>query len=104
MYYIISDKKDAKQEKDIQMKQDTRSLIRTLSGISAGIGIFLAMGAAGTSDYRDALQYEDEAVRQKAESETISENSEKNMMVGAFVTLGLATVGLALTEKKSNQR
>ncbi len=86
------------------MKEDRRSMIRTLATMSAGVGFFLALGAAGTSDYRETLRYEDEETREKAESVIISEKAEKAMMGTAFVALGLGGIGLALTEKKENQR
>lgn len=86
------------------MKENTRSLLRTLSGLTAGVGIILALGAAGTSDARDALQYEDDETREKIESTMISEKGERNMTRAAFVTLGLGAIGLILTEKKENQR
>lgn len=86
------------------MKKDRRSMIRTLATMSAGIGFFLALGAAGTSDYRETLRYEDEEIRKKAESVIVSKKTEKAIIGTAFVALGLGAIGLALTEKKSNQR
>ena len=86
------------------MKENTRSWLRTLSGITAGAGIILALGAAGTSDYRDALRDEDEETREKLKNNIISVQAEKRLAMVAFGTLALGTFGLLLTEKRSNQR
>ena len=86
------------------MKENTRSWLRTLSGITAGAGIILALGAAGTSDYRDALRGEDEETRKKLENNIISVQTEKRMAMAALGTLALGAFGLLLTEKRSNQR
>ncbi len=86
------------------MKESTRSMMRTLSGVSAGVGMILALGVAGTTDYRDALQYDDEEVREMAESTIASEKEVEKLSYAAFVALGAGAIGLALTEKKSNQR
>ena len=86
------------------MKTDMHSIVRTLSGVSAGIGMILAMCAAGTMDYRDSLRYEDEEVREKAESTIASEKEVEHAAYAAFAALGAGAIGLAVTKKKENQR
>lgn len=86
------------------MNEKNRSMLRTLSMVSAGIGFMLALGAAGTSDFRDELQYVDEETRISKESELISKQGEKRMTLTAMALMGIGAAGLIMTEKNENQR
>ncbi len=86
------------------MNEKNRSMLRTLSMVSAGVGVMLALGAAGTSDFRDELQYADEETRISIESELISEQGEKRMTLAAMALMGIGAAGLIMTEKNEKQR
>ena len=86
------------------MNETNRSLLRTLSMVSAGIGFFFALGAAGTSDFRDELRYADEETRIREESKIISEQGEKRMATAAMALMGFGAIGLLATEKNEKQR
>ncbi len=86
------------------MNEKNRSMLRTLSMVSAGVGFMLALGATGTSDFRDELQYVDEETRISKESELISKQGEKRMTSAAMALMGIGAAGLIMTEKNENQR
>lgn len=82
------------------MNEKKRKLLRTLAGFSAGIGFFVGLSAAGTSDYRNQLQYEDAETRAKLEAEIASESTVQKMTVISTLMLLGGAIGLAATEKK----
>ena len=86
------------------MTEKRRTWLRNLSLTSVGVGMMLALAAAGTSDFRDELQYADEATRIRKEKRLASEESIFKMLGASIVALGAGVAGLHLTEKKNKQR
>lgn len=86
------------------MNKKKRDLLRTMSKISAGAGIILALAAAGTSDFRDELQYADEETRDYHEKRIISQKTENTLGGVAMLALAGGCVGLFLTEKQEKKR
>lgn len=86
------------------MTEKRRTWLRNLSLTSVGVGMMLALAAAGTSDFHDELRYADEATRIREEKRLASEESMFKMLGTSIVVLGAGVVGLHLTEKKNKQR
>lgn len=82
------------------MKNKKRTLLRTLSATSAGVGFMLALFAAGTDDFRNELISMDEENRAFYESEVASEKEVINMAKTAAVLIGAGAVGFMLAGKK----
>lgn len=86
------------------MKESKRLFIRSLSGWGAGIGALLALGWAGTGDFREELRYQDEETRAKLESRIVSQKGENALGGAAAITLVASAIGLAVTEKNQKSR
>lgn len=82
------------------MNEKKRKLLRTLSMASAGTGFVLALAVAGTSDFRDELQYADEETRNYHEKRIISQQTETLLNGAALLALAGGCAGLFLTEKQ----
>lgn len=82
------------------MNEKKRSALRALSKVSAGVGFFMALGAAGTSDFRDELKCQDEETYAYHESNIISEQTERRVLITALAMMGVGVFGLAATGKQ----
>lgn len=82
------------------MKNKKRTLLRTLAGTTAGVGLMLALFAAGTEDFRNDLISMDEENRALYEKEIASDKDIINMAITATAMMGAGAVGLMLTGKK----
>lgn len=88
----------------MKMTEKQRSWLRGLSLTSVGVGMLMAIAAAGTSDYRDELQYADEETRMREEQRIASNESINKLLGASFVVLVAGAAGIHLTEKKNKQR
>ena len=84
----------------MKMKNKKRTLLRTLAGTTAGVGLMLALFAAGTEDFRNDLISMDEENRALYEKEIASDKDIINMAITATAMMGAGAVGLMLTGKK----
>ena len=82
------------------MKNKKRTLLRTLSATSVGVGFMLALLASGTDDFRSELISMDEEKRAVYESEVVSEKEVKNMAITALAMMSAGAVGFMLAVKK----
>ena len=82
------------------MKNKKRTLLRTLAGTTAGVGLMLALFAAGTEDFRNDLISMDEENRALYEKEIASDKDIINRAITATAMMGAGAVGLMLTGKK----
>ena len=72
--------------------------------VSTGVGAFLLLSAASTSDFRDELQYADEETRTYHESRLISPNTEVAMGALGMAALIAGAIGIHKTEENKKQR
>lgn len=88
----------------MKMTETQRSWLRGLSITSVGVGMLMAIAAAGTSDYRDELQYADEETRAREEQRVASDKTIYNMLGASFIAMAAGAAGINFTEKKNKQR
>lgn len=86
------------------MTEKKRNFLRYLSLASVGAGILMVFAAAGTSDYRDELQYADKETRIREEKKVASEASIYKLLGASFVAMGAGAAGLHFSEKNGKQR
>ena len=85
---------------DCIVNKKKRSLLRTLSVMSAGAGLVLALAASGNSDFLDDLKNSEPEARARYEKEVISEKQIMNMALSGILLMGVGVVGLLCSEKK----
>lgn len=86
------------------MQKEKRDLLRKLSMISGGAGIVLTMMWAGTSDFRDELQYADKETREYHESKMISQEAEAVLATSALLALSGGAIGLTIANSNNKKR